>query len=169
MEENLRLAGRMAMIYAKLLGELEWLRKPPKRLTRLAPDREAYRAGVPDRERRRAEIEEALPHVAFVIVMLDPTREVTTIKPIRPRQPNSGLPPGGVAGAAMRVLRDATVPMSIAKIVTVIGKRYDLDLSNVPQRQKYHTAVNNALFPRFKDDLIEYPGYPKRWMLRSED
>lgn len=169
MDEKLRLAGRMATIYAKLLGELEWLRKPPKSLTRLTSDKEAYRADTPERKRRRAEIEEALPHVAFVIGMLDPSREVTSIKPIRPRRPNSGLPPGGIAGAAMRVLQDAAAPLSIARIVTIIGKRYDLDLSDVPQRQKYHTAVNNALIPRFKDDLVEYPGYPTRWMLRSDD
>lgn len=169
MNENQRLAGRMAKLYAKLLGELERLQEPPKRLLRLIPDREAFAAAAPEREKRCAEIEEALPHVAFVVAMLDPSWDRASVEAIRPREPNRGSPSEGISGAAMDALRDAVEPLSIAEIVAIIGERFGWDLTSVPERQRYHTAVNNGLMHSFREDMIKHPGYPTRWSWRQDD
>lgn len=151
--------------YAKMLGELAWLDAPPKRLTRLLPDRQRFEAERPVRDARRAAIIEALPHLAYVIRMFAPDWDETSVKPIRPRAAKSGLPPQGISGAAIDILREAEQPLSIAEIVVRIADKHDLEVDSVGQRQKYHTAVNNALKSTFRDVIAKVDGYPERWFL----
>lgn len=169
MQEDERLAVRLAKIYGQMLGELERLKSPPKRLLRLIPHREAYEAAAPARDERCAAITEALPHLAYVVKMLSPDWDQAAAKPIRPRQPNRGIPPQGVAGAAMDIVKDFGRPLTIAEIVDLVGERFGYDLSTVAERQRYHTAVNNGLMSTFRQDLIEHPGYPTRWSWRTDD
>lgn len=152
--------------YAKLVGELGWLDNPPKRLTRLLPDQERFEAEQPARQARREAVLEALPHLEYVIRMFEPEWDRAAVKPIRPRAPKSGLPPQGISGAAIDILREADQPLSIAEIVSRMADRHDLEIDTVAQRQKYHTAVNNTLKSTFRDAIAKVEGYPERWFVR---
>ncbi|WP_312686541.1 hypothetical protein, partial [Brevundimonas nasdae] len=88
MDEEAKLALRLTRIFAKLLGERERLLKPPKYVTRLIPERQAYEATQADRDQRVVEIEAALPHLAYVIQMLDPLVDLNKVKPVRPKALN---------------------------------------------------------------------------------
>src|SRR5690606_33822006 len=107
MDENIRLARRLTQVYAKLLGERERLLSPPKYLRRLIPDRAAFDEAAPERTARLAEIEEALPHLVFVVKLLDPAFDEATVKPIRPKSPNRAPMENGISGTAMDIVRDA--------------------------------------------------------------
>lgn len=162
--EDKRLAIRLTAVYAKLLGERARIDCPPRRVTRLIPDQDAYREAAPARQVRRSEIEASLHHLSHVIRMLDSEWSEGDVVPIRPRQAAGRRPPGGWGGAALDVLRDVGVAMTIAEIVDVIATKYDFDVSTVSLRQQYHTAVNNAL-ARYRENLIFEEGCPTRWRL----
>lgn len=169
MNEEEKLAIRLGKIHGQMLGELERLDNPPKRLLRLIPDRQAYEAAAPAREERRSAIVEALPHLAYVVKMLNPDWDDTAAKPIRPREANRGIPPQGVAGTAMDIIKETTWPLTIAEIVDLLGERFGYDLSTVAERQRYHTAVSNGLMHTYREDLVEHPGSPTRWSWRMGD
>ena len=169
MNEEERLGVRLAKIYCRMLGELERLEHPPKRLVRLIPDREAYEAAAPERAARREVILEALPHVAYVVKMLNSAWDQSAAEPIRPKEPRRGIPPQGVAGAALDILKEATQPLTIAEIVEMLGESFGYDLTTVAERQRYHTAVNNGLMNIYRQDLVEHPGSPTRWSWRTDD
>jgi hypothetical protein len=154
-------------LYGKLLGERARILQPPKRLLRLKADRESYAAQEGERSARLSEIETALPHVAFVIKMLDPGWDATTAKITRPNERREGIPAQGFASAAMGVLWDAARPLTIAEIAQTIADDSDVALVDVPTRQRYHTAVNNSLMT-FRSELVCYADrYPNRWAIRA--
>ncbi|MNI04066.1 hypothetical protein D3C73_569800 [compost metagenome] len=150
--------------YAKLLGELCRIENPPKYETRLKPDRERFLAEAPVREARRNQIKEGLPHLAYVIRMFEPEWDETGVKPIRPRESNSGLPPEGIGGGAMDILRETKTPLTIAEIVSLIAEKNGYILDTVDLRQKYHTGVNNQIKTTYKSFVRRIPGTPDRFI-----
>ena len=150
--------------YAKLLGEIRRIEKPPKYETRLKADRERFLAEAPEREARRKQIHEGLPHLAYVIRMFEPEWDEAAVKPIRPRAANSGLPPEGIGGAAMDILREATEPLTIAEVVDIIAERNGFVLDTVDLRQKYHTAVNHQIKSTYEPFVRRIPGKPDRFI-----
>lgn len=152
-------------LYRKLLGERDRILCPPKRARRLDADRVAYDAGAEQRVIRLTEIEEALPHVAYVIKLYQPDWRESDVKPIRPKADWSNLPPNGWTAAAVDVLREAKSPLTIAEIVVMVGDRYDLDLSTVQLRQKAHTSVNNGLKRSFGHVVTRHGGRPERFTI----
>jgi hypothetical protein len=162
--EDKALAIRLTRVYAKLLGERDRIDNPPKRLTRLIPDREAYSGEAAARSMRRDEIEVSLVHLGYVIKMLDPQWFPSDVVAIKPNSGRGRRPPGGWIGAALDCLRDSGEAMTVAEIVSWIAHKHDYDVSTVALRQKYHTAVNNSLV-RFRGSLIKTEGYPTRWSL----
>lgn len=159
MDENVKLAVRLSRVYARLLGERERLMTPPKYLTRLIPEREAYEAAQPERQARLVEIEDALPHVAYVVRLLDPAHDVAGMKPVRPKVPNRVDVPNGISGTAMDIVREIDAPLAVSEIVDIMGERFGLDLSSVRERQRYYDAINQAFAGTFREDLIEHPGH----------
>ena len=159
MDENAKLAIRLSRIYARLVGERERLTAPPKYVTRLIPEREAYEAAQPERQARLAEIDEALPHLAYVIQLLDPTHDISGVKPVRPKSPNRVDMSNGISGTAMDIVREIDEPLAVSEIVDIMGERFGLDLSSVRERQRYYDAINQAFAGTFRDDLIEHPGH----------
>lgn len=159
MDENAKLAIRLSRIYARLLGERERLIAPPKYLTRLIPEMEAYEAAQPERQARIAEIEDALPHLAYVVQVLDPTCDLSGVKPVRPKMPNRVDMPNGISGTAMDIVREIDEPLAVCEIVDIMGERFGLDLSSVRERQRYYDAINQAFAGTFRDDLIEHSGH----------
>ncbi len=154
-------------LYSKLLGERDRIKSPPKRLLRLKSDREAYAAAALDRALRMSQIEEALPHFAYVIQWIDPSWDPAAAEPIRPREVQEGAPPVGFVTAAFAVLWKASCPMTIAEVAGAVSDRYGVPLSDVPKRQRYHTAVNNALM-HYRDQLVcDDDGYPLKWALKA--
>lgn len=173
MDENTKLAGRLAKVYGRLLGEREWLLAPPKYLTRLKADRTAFQTAAPERQRRLADIEMALSHFAPVIAMLDPALDLTSVRPIKPKSQHRVPLPNGIAGTAMDILRETGDTLTPAEIVRVMGERYGLDLSTVQERQRYYDAINQAFAGTYREHLIEHPGelpdnpgYRRRWSWR---
>lgn len=159
MDEDAKLALRLTKIYARMLGERKRLLTPPAYVTRLIPDRRAYEAAEPDRQRRIAEIEDGLPHLAHVIQMLDPGFDETQVKPVRPRKANNVPMPNGISGTALDIVRERQgQPLAAAQIVQIMGARYDLDLSTVAERQRYYNAINGAFAGTYRGDLDEHPG-----------
>jgi hypothetical protein len=155
--------------YAELTGELSRIKAPPKRLRRLQRDREKYESEGPARREREKYIEGSLPHLAHVIKMYDPSWDPSQVRPIRKVVDRSTLPHGTIAAAAMDILRESKgAYFSMAEIVSIIGEQYGIDLSTVEARQKFHTAVNNALMKTHKDFLVSDDGRPKKWALREE-
>lgn len=150
--------------YAKLRGELLRIEKPPKYETRLKLDRDRFLAEAPQREARRQQIHEGLPHLAYVIRMFEPGWDDTTVKPIRPRAANTGLPPEGIGGAAMDILREASEPLTIAEIVDLIADKNGFVLDTVDLRQKYHTAVNNQIKKTYQPFVRRIPGKPDQFI-----
>ena len=170
MDENTKLALRLTKIYAKLLGERDRIENPPKYITRLVPDRLAYEAATPERQERLRFIAESLPHLSYVIKMLDPDFDEASIDMIHPMRPNNLPLPNGISGTAMDIVREAGEPLAPADIVRIMGEHFDLDLSTVGERQRYYDAINHAFAGSFADDLIEHPGtlpdnpgYRRRW------
>lgn len=159
MDEDAKLAVRLTKIYAKLLGERDHLIAPATYLTRLIPERAAHDAEAPIRAQRLAEIDEALPHVAYVIGMLDASFDEKQVKPLRPRRPNRVPMPNGIAGTALDIVRECTEPLATAEIVQIMGERYGLDLSTVRERQRYYNSINAAFVGTYRDDLVEHPGH----------
>ena len=173
MDEDAKLALRLTKVYAKLLGERERLVKPPKYITRLIPERRAYEAAQADRDQRVVEIDNALPHLAYVIQMLDPLVDLNKVKPIRPRALNRVEMPNGISGTAMDIVREADRPLAPSEIVDIMGEQFGLDLSSVRERQRYYDAINQTFAGTFRDDLIEHPshlpdnpGWRRRWSWR---
>ena len=159
MDEEAKLALRLTRIYAKLLGERERLLKPPKYVTHLKPERQAYEATQADRDQRVVEIEAALPHLAYVIQMLDPLVDLNKVKPVRPKALNRVAMPNGISGTAMDIVRSSDEPLATSEIVDIMGEQFGLDLSSVTERQRYYDAINQAFAGTFRDDLIEHPGH----------
>lgn len=159
MDEDAKLALRLTKIYAKLLGERERLLKPPKYITRLISERRAYEAAQAERDQRAGEIDAALPHLAYVIQMLDPLADLNKVKPIRPKALNRVEMPNGISGTAMDIVREADEPLAPSEIVDIMGYQFGLDLSSVRERQRYYDAINQAFAGTFRDDLIEHPGH----------
>ena len=173
MDENAKLAGRLTQVYAKLLGERERLISPPKYLRRLIPDRAALDETASARAARLAEIEEALPHLVYVVKLLNPTFIETSVKPIRPKSSNKVPMKNGIAGTAMDIVREADTPLAPAEIVQIMGERFGLDLSTVREKQRYYDAINQAFAGTYREDLIEHPGqlsdnpgWRRRWSWR---
>lgn len=158
MDENAKLAKRLTEVYAKLLGERQRLIQPPKYVTRLRADRQAYAAAADERLQRIAKIDSDIPHLKCVIIMLDPQCDVDQIKPKRPRALNNVSMPKGIVGTALEILKQATFPLAVSEIVQIMGERYDLDLSTVTERQRYYDAINHAFSKTSSEDLIEFPG-----------
>jgi hypothetical protein len=152
-------------LYRELLGERLHKLYPPKRLLRLKADQAAWAAQEPERRARLEEIETLLPHLEAVLRYLDPEWSPDQEKPTRPRAENRDLPPQGWSGAAMEALRRAHEPLTIAEIVKLVSEEHGLAMDTVAQRQKAHTAVNNALKHSFSDVLIRHPGRPDRFEL----
>lgn len=175
MDENAKLALRLTKIYAKLLGEQERLASPPKYLRRLIPERAAYDAAEPERAKRLAQIEDAVPHLVQVISFLDPAFDKADVTPIRPKTPQRVPMPNGISGTAMDIVRESGRILAPAEIVQIMGERFGLDLSTVGERQRYYDAINQAFVGTFRDDLIEHPselpdnpGYRRRWSWRHK-
>ena len=159
MVEDAKLALRLTKLYAKLLGERERLVKPPKYITRLIPKRRAYEAAHAYRDQRVREIDSALPHLAYVIQMLDPRVDFDKVKPVRPKALNRVELPNGISGTAMDIVRAAEEPLALSEIVDIMGEQFGLDLSSSRERQRYYDAINQAFAGTFRDDLIEHPGH----------
>jgi hypothetical protein len=70
----------------------------------------------------------------------------------------------------MDILREevGNIFITIAEIVDRIGQRYSIDLSTVEARQKYHTAVNNALMKTYRQYLVSNDAQPTGWAIRKE-
>jgi hypothetical protein len=155
--------------YGLLLGELDRIKSPPKRVRRLKRDRQLFESQAPDRSKRTKFIEESLPHLAYVIGMYDPSWDPAQAPPIRPRGKRF-LPHGAIAEAAMDILREeaGNIFITIAEIVDRIGQQYSIDLSTVEARQKYHTAVNNALMKTYRKFLVCNEAQPTGWAIRQE-
>lgn len=154
--------------YAKLLGELKRIQAPPKYETRLKPDRDRFLAEAPQREARQRQIREGLPHLAYVIRMFEPEWDEADVKPVRPRAANSGLPPQGIGGAAMDILREASEPLTIAEIVDLIANKNGFVLDTVELRQKYHTAVNNQIKKTYKSFIRRISGNPDQFIAHRD-
>jgi hypothetical protein len=159
MNEDTKLALRLTRTYAKLHGERERLVKPPKYVTRLIPDRQAHEEAESDRQQRVREIDEALPHLAYVIQMLNPLVDLEQVKPIRPKALHRAEMPNGISGTAMDIVREAVEPLATYEIVDIMGEQFGLDLSSSRERQRYYNTINTAFARTFRDDLIEHPGH----------
>lgn len=165
---DVRFKGRLVDLYARAVGELAWLKSPPKRLSRLKSDKRAMEESSEARSARVRDLEEAIPHIGATLQFVMPEVDLAAIKPIRPSRPDpDGRPPQGILGAAFNILQDATAPLTIKEIVEQMADLYDLDISTVPKRQRYHTAVNNGL-KRSLDVVTMVPGQPDRFQLRSD-
>ncbi|MFN3574586.1 MAG: hypothetical protein ACK4TR_13755 [Phenylobacterium sp.] len=154
--------------YAKMLGELEWIENPPKRMMRAA-EREAFQAGQDDRRRRAEQLREALPHFEYVIRMYEPNWEASAVGPIRPKQKRTGLLPQGSRAAVMDALHQKPGErQTVAEIVDVIAERYDLDVSTVSARQKLHTLVHKCLAYDTSGEILRDAARPQRWWLKKD-
>ena len=156
-------------LYRRHLGELAWIEAPPKTMARKSRDRDSFEAATPDRARRAVEIRGDLPHLAHVIRIYDPEWDEAAARPIRPKAKNKATPKPqqGWALAALTVLRDAAEPLTMADVVSIICDKYDIAADTVFERQRFHTAVNNALRRnRHNRLLIKHEGQPTRWSLQ---
>lgn len=150
--------------YAKLLGELQRLQKPPKYETRLVADRIKYEAGEAQRAGRAGQIASDLPHLAHVIHMFDPLWDEHQVKPLRPNVGRKGLLPSiSYAGAAMDILRETDGAYTIGEMVKLIAERYDVDVASSAAYQKVHTAVNNGLKGSYREYIKSVGGRPERF------
>ncbi len=156
--------------YARLLGRRQRLLAPPKYETRLVPDRERYAVEEPERLREIEQITADLPHVEYVIRMLDPKWDEKDVKPIRPHNRGPApLPSTTIAGAAMDALRETGQPLTMGEITRLVAERYDVDISTSDTYQRLHTAVNNGLKKIFSTHIKSVGGSPERFILAGED
>lgn len=167
-----RVTYSLKRLYGRWLGELEWIEAPPKTMRRPSRRRDKFLDEAPLRAARADEIRRGLPCIAYVIAIYDPDWRPEMAKAIRPsakRAANQAPgPPQGWTAAALDVLREADTPLSMAEIVEEIGERYDLDLGDVAERQRRHTAVNNGLRRAHSARLVAAFGVKERWqMLRT--
>ena len=167
-EKNKIARGALKKLYQRYLGELARIEAPPKSMNRKWRGRDEYLEAAPARAARADQIREALPHLAYVIRIFDPTWDPLTAKPIQPsrRHDDRPRPSIGWSRAALMVLREADEPLTIAEIVSVICDRYDIDISTVEESQRCHTAVNNPLMATYKHQLVANGGQPARWSLK---
>jgi hypothetical protein len=163
------IAAALKRLYRRLLGELAWIEEPPKTMARKSRDRDKFEAAQPARTVRACEIREDLPHVAHVVRLYDPTWDPTTAKPIRPhaRHAATPKPKGGWALATLAALRETDDDLTVAEIVMAICDRHDIENKSVSDRQRCHTAVNNALVTKRRQGFVEkLDGRPSRWSLK---
>ena len=153
--------------YGRLLGELSWIEAPPKTMNRRSRRRDEFEASEPERLARAERIRDDLPHVLHVIRMLEPEWQPEAAKAVRPSKGWKQAPPGGWIGAARRVLQEAEAFLTIADIVEEVAAIYDIDISDVADRQALHTAINNSLMRR-RDILVSDGGSPAAWALASK-
>lgn len=163
-----QLVAALTKLYRRYLGELLWLEAPPKSMNRKWRGGREFLEDAPTRAARADHIREALPHIAFVIGIYEPTWHAASAEPIQPSVSHSARPrpPTGWTGAALAVLKDSDEALTIAEIVAVICERYDIDISTVAERQRCHTAVNNPLMRRHRHLLVCHDTTPARWSLR---
>ncbi len=161
------MAQGLKVLYGRWVGELDWIENPPKSMRRKWRGRDAFLEGADDRARRAEQIKDALPHILYVIRLLDPDWGPEMAKPVRPRKAPMPAPPLGWAEAALNVLRDAADYLSVSEIVDEIAERHDeVDLSVVGARQNAQIAVSATLLKSYRRLLVEDPR-GNRWALAS--
>lgn len=66
------MAQGLQVLYGRWVGELDWIENPPKSMRLKWRGRDAFLEGADDRARRAEQIKDALPHILYVIRLLDP-------------------------------------------------------------------------------------------------
>ena len=161
------LVNNLQVLYGQHLGELDRIENPPKSMQRKWRGRDAYNEGAATREARAQQIREALPHMAYVIKMLDPewVEEAATV--IRPKRAARPAPSIGWPEAVLRVLRDADDYLSVSNILDeIVAPHDDLDLSPVGARQDASIAVSGVLTKTYRH-LLVHDEDRRRWALAS--
>ena len=154
--------------YAKLLGELERLEKPPKYETRLSYDRMRYAAEENERCGRIRRIREELPHLEYMVRVFDDGWDIDSVKPIRPKEPKAyDLTHTARWGVALDLLRESRQDYSIGEMTREVAARHGIDVSTSDLYEKLRTAINNGL----KDSLYvkQVGGRPKRFVYSDPD
>lgn len=152
------MAEQLKLFYGRWAGELAWIENPPKSMGRKWRGRDEFAAAAAEREQRAEAIREALPHILYVIQLVDPAWRAEMAKLVRPHRQREPAPPVGWPEATMMVLRGATDYMQVTQIVDEIANTYDeVDLTPVGARTKAALAVSGSLLRTYRHLLIEDP------------
>jgi len=149
--------------HRQLAGERAFISRPVTRI-RTAAGRASYTAEAAHREARVAEIDGVLPHVEFLLKLLDPSWDADGAKPIRPPKVIYPQPPYGWWAAAFDELRNADRPLTGAELVEASAQRYGVDISEYPARQRASNAVWASL-GKNRNLLVRHEGPPLRFEL----
>ena len=164
---GLQLSKQLKLLYGRWAGELRWIENPPKLRQRAWRGGETFAAEAVERDARAERIREALPHITYVIQLVEPDWNPETAKLVRPSRGWAKGPPQGWVEAGYEVLRSADCFVTMAEIVEEVAERYDLDLSEGPAYAQAYTAVSNSLLQNYRENLVSDGAQPPGWALKS--
>lgn len=162
-----QLAKQLKKLYGRWAGELQWIENPPKLRQRAWRGGEDFAAQAAERKARAERIREALPHITYVIQLVEPEWNPETATLVRPSRGWTKGPPHGWIEAAYEVLRRADHFVTMREIVEEVAERYDLDVSAGPAYAQAYTAVSNSLMQNYQENLVSDGAQPPGWALKS--
>lgn len=159
------LASQLITLYRRQLGLKQGFLLRHRYRSRSEEDRLAWAAEYVEGEKKAAQIDEALPHLEYVIKMLLPDWDATGIKPMRPRRaPLAGRPAAGWTAAVLDEIREAEHPLSAADLRAILAERHGLDISTSGRRHIVNRAISGAIANILASGLVtRLPGSPIRY------
>ena len=148
--------------YARLAGELSSLRVPAKYRSRLRRDRDLLEQSAGDRAERIAQLERDMLTLEAALRMLQPDWSPEDVAPIRPLRRRSPLPHGGIAQAALDLLRISEHRLTSREIGEALAERLHLDRSSVAARERLRDNIGSVL-ARLDTEVAHDGGRPRRW------
>lgn len=149
------LVHQLKGFYGRWAGELRYIENPPKSMGRKWRGRDAFEAAADERLQRAEHLREALPHIEYVIRLIEPEWRPEMAKLVRPSRGMGQRPPIGWAEAGLNVLEEATGYMTVGEMVEEIADRYDeVDLAPVGARQNAAIALSATLLRTYRHLLV---------------
>lgn len=159
------LASQLITLYRRQLGLKEGFLHRHRYRSRSEEDRLTWAAEYAEGEKKAAQIDEALPHVEYVIKMLLPEWDATSIKAMRPRRaPPENRPAAGWTAAVLDAIREAEYPLCAADLRVQLAEQHGLDISTSGRRQIVNRAIFGAIANILASGLVvRIPGSPIRY------
>jgi hypothetical protein len=153
--------------FARLKGEVESLRTPAKRHSRLKADRAKLAAEHSDREARVEHLQTVMAAIATVAKYVQPDWNGAEVKPIRPLRRVTPLPHGEVVQSAYRVLRQATRKLTTREIIRQIAETHQIDVSDPILHDRLRDTITTTLAKMTDDVDYESDGWQRRWWIKG--
>lgn len=148
--------------YAQLLGELAVMEREVEPLMGVAAIAEATEC----LDRRREQMEGSLAHLEAVCRLFDPSRTLRRVRAVRPVEKKNPAGGGGIAHAALAILREAPAPMSAREMMREIIRLRGRERPSEKEADRIVVSVLDAMRRHEGHGVVvKYPGKPARWSL----